>query len=138
MGQRLLILSLIMIAGLCMVVPLLSGNLFAQQTSVLVNEVISVDLTLEKMNPPNALIKARGKVLTGGHTNPRLAQVLYVMPPTDGIQDIEFYLDPPPPSKVVTQVITEVETPLLRIEHVPGWMKGVRVRAQTNKIEKSL
>jgi len=136
MSQRLSSFPLITIALLCLVVVLLSGDLFAQQTSILVREVTSADLTLEKMRPPNALIKAKGKVTTGGHTNPRLLQVLYVMPPADGIQDLEFYVDPPRPTGVVTQVITEVETPLLRIEHVPDWMKGVRVRAATNKIEK--
>jgi hypothetical protein len=113
-------------------------DLFAQQkpASILVHEVTSVDCTLEKSNPPNTLVKSKGMVTTGGHANPRLVQVLYVLPPADGIQDLEFYVDPPAPGTVVTQVLTELETPILRIEHVPSWMKGVRVRAATNKIEK--
>ena len=83
------------------------------------------------------LLKAKGEVLTGGHTNPKLVLVLYVMPPVDGIQDLHFLIDPPGTGAVVTQVITEVETPIFKLEHVPIWMKGVRVQAATNTIEKS-
>ena len=116
----------------------LPNGLFAQQkmTSMLVHRVTSVDCTLEKSNSPNALLRAKGEVLTGGHTNPQLVLVLYVMPPIDGIQDLHFLIDPPGAGTVVTQVITEVETPIFRLEHVPVWMKGVRVRAATNAIEK--
>jgi hypothetical protein len=117
----------------------LPSYLFAQpkMTSILVHRVTSVDCTLEKSNPPNMLLKAKGEVLTGGHTNPKLVLVLYVMPPVDGIQDLHFLIDPPGTGAVVTQVITEVETPIFRLEHVPIWMKGVRVQAATNTIEKS-
>jgi hypothetical protein len=100
-------------------------------------EVSSIDLTLEKGSAPKAIIKAKGKVVTAGHTNPRLLQVLYMMPPADGIQDFDFYVDPPPPSAVVAQVIADIETPPLRLEHIPPWMKGVRVRAQTNSLDRS-
>lgn len=54
----------------------------------------------------------------------------------DGIQEFDFYVDPPAPSSVVAQVITEIETPILRFEHVPTWMNGVRVRAQINSVER--
>jgi hypothetical protein len=36
----------------------------------------------------------------------------------------------------VAQVLSEIEAPVLRIERVPGWIKGVRVHAQTNTMEK--
>jgi hypothetical protein len=113
-----------------------SFALLAQQLPMLVSEVISIDVSLEKKISPTVAIKAKGKVTTAGHTNPRLLQVLYVMPPADGVQELEFYVDPPSPSKVVAQVITEIETPLLKIEHVPTWMRGVRVRAQSNTLDK--
>ncbi len=115
------------------------GGVSAQQkkpASILVHEVTSVDCTLEKSNPPNALVKAKGKVPTLGHTNPQLVLVLYVMPPVDGIQDLFFYVASPT-GDMVPPTIQDVETPILRIEHIPSWMKGIRVRAETNKIEKS-
>jgi hypothetical protein len=118
--------------------PFLPNDLLAQQkmTSVLVHRVTSVDCTLEKSNPPNALLRAKGEVLTGGHTNPQIVLVLYAVPPVDGIQDLRFLIDPPGAGMVATQVITEVETQIFRLEHVPVWMKGVRVRTATNAIEK--
>jgi len=121
----------------CSILAMPTFGLFAQQLPILVREVSSIDLTLEKGSVPRGIIKAKGKVTTAGHTNPRLLQVLYVMPPADGIQDFEFYVDPPLPSTVVAQVIADIETPPLRLEHIPPWMKGVRVRAQTNSLDRS-
>jgi hypothetical protein len=114
------------------------GKLFAQQQPepVLVAQVTSVDCTLEKRIPPNALVKAKGMVTTGGYTHPRLIKLVYVTPPIDGIQDLDFMVDPPRKGGVVTQVLTELETPPLRIEHIPDWMKGVRIRGAMNKFEK--
>jgi hypothetical protein len=116
----------------------LPNDLFAQQKmiSILVHRVTLVDCTLEKSNPPNALLRAKGEVLTGGHSNPQLVLALYVIPPVDGIQDLRFLIDPPAAGTVATQVITEVKTQTFRLEHVPVWMKGVRVRTATNAIEK--
>jgi hypothetical protein len=37
---------------------------------------------------------------------------------------------------VAAQVLTEITAPVLRIERVPDWVKGVRVHAQTNAMEK--
>jgi hypothetical protein len=59
------------------------------------------------------------------------------VPPTDGIQELRFIIDPPKGS-IVTQSIVEVTTPELDIGRAPKWMKGVRVEAATNKIEKLL
>jgi hypothetical protein len=103
---------------------------------VLVREVTAVEITYEKSNPPNLLVSAKGRVATAGYTNPRLDRVVYVAPPADGVQDLNFYADPPPPGRVVAQVLSEIEAPVLRIERVPDWVKGVRVRAQTNTMEK--
>jgi hypothetical protein len=132
------ILNLITAALLGLVTAFVPSDLFAEQQvpSIPVHRVTSEDCALEKSNPPNALLKAKGEVLTGGHTNPHLVLVLYVMPPVDGIQDLQFLIDPPRTGTVVTQVITEVETPIVRLDHLPIWMKGVRVRAATNSIEK--
>jgi hypothetical protein len=123
---------------LALATALPGGKLLAQQRPdpVLVAQVKSVDCTLEKRMPPNALVKAKGMVTTLGYTHPRLVKLVYVMPPIDGIQDLDFMVDPPRKGGAVGQRITELETPVLRIERMPDWMKGVRVRGATNRIEK--
>ena len=103
---------------------------------VLVREVTAVEIAFEKSNPPNLLVSAKGVVPTAGYTNPHLEPVVYIAPPADGVQDLSFYADPPPPGRVVAQVLREIEAPVLRIERVPDWLKGVRVHAQTNTMEK--
>ena len=137
MRRRLIILALTTMTLLCLA-ALSSRDVFAQQKprTILVYEVKSVDVSWEKSLPGNALVKAKGKVTTGGHTNPRLALVLYAAPPADGIQDLLFQIDAPAAGSIVTQAEVEVETPLLRVEQTPSWFKGFRVHAETNKIEK--
>ena len=137
MRRRLSILALTTTALLGFA-ALASRDVFAQQKSgcVLVHEIVSVDLSFEKRIPPNALVKAKGKVMTGGYKNPRLSPVVYVTPPADGIQDVEFCIDPPPAGGIVHQGIVEFDSPLLRIPSIPKWFKGVRVISETNKIEK--
>jgi hypothetical protein len=136
MRRRLSILALTATALLCLAV-LSTRDGFAQQkpTPVLVHEVISVELSFEKSNPPNALVKTKGKVMAGGYKNPRLESVIYIAPPADGVQELRFMANAPS-GGLVTQVITELETPLLRIPSIPKWFKGVRVISETNKIEK--
>jgi len=115
-----------------------ADNLAAQQKPlhVPVAKVISVDCTLGKPKPPNALVKAKGQVTTGGYTNPQL--VLVFDGPSDGNQHqlLLFFVDRPPPDTVVSQVITELEAELT-IERIPSGMKGVRVGSATNSIEKA-
>lgn len=135
MYQRLSFIALTTIALVCLAaLPLHHASAQQKPRTVLVHDVTSVDLTFEKSNPPNALVKAKGRVMTGGYTKPRLSLVIYVQPPADGIQDLRFEIDAP--NGVVPQVITEVETPVLKIQSIPKWFKGVRVIAETNKIEK--
>jgi hypothetical protein len=136
MQRRLSILALTAAALLCFA-ALSSRDVFAQQKSrtVLVHDVISVDLSFEKSDPPNALVKAKGMVTTGGYKNPRLEPVIYVTPPADGIHELRFMADTPTGGMVI-QVLTPLETPILRIAPIPKWFKGVRVISETNKIEK--
>ena len=111
----------------------------AQETRnpVFVLKLGSVDVALAKTDPPSVLVKATGIVATGGYAHPRLLKVLYEKPPADGIQDLYFLVDPPAPGTFVPQVIMPVEASG-DLGQVPGWMRGVRVWAQTNRIEKSL
>ena len=102
-----------------------SRDIFAQQNPhvVLVHEVTSLELSFDKLNSPTVLVKAYGKVMTGGYTTPRLDLVRYLTPPADGIQELMFHVNAP--AGFVTQAITEIETPLLRIENIPNWFRGV-------------
>ncbi|MEA2878763.1 MAG: hypothetical protein QOF14_3959 [Hyphomicrobiales bacterium] len=98
-----------------------------------VYEVTSVDLRISKSKPPVVQVKASGTVRTGGWKNGRLDVVVYVMPPTDGIQDLTFVADKP--SGIVPEVITPIQSQELDLGKVPDWMRGVRVIAETNKVE---
>jgi hypothetical protein len=135
MRQRLSILALTTTTLLCLA-ALPSGDVFAQPKpkSVLIYQVTSVDLSFEKRDPPNALVKAKGNARSSGYKNPRLEAVVYVMPPADGIQDLQFMVDAP--TGVDSPTITPLETPILRIAPIPKWFKGVRVISEINKIEK--
>ena len=135
MRRRLMILALTTTALLGFA-ALASRDVFAQPKpkSVLIYQVISVDLSFDKKDPPNALVKAKGNARSSGYTNPRLEAVIYVTPPADGIQDLQFMVDAP--TGVDKPVITPLETPIFRIAPIPKWFKGVRVISETNKIEK--
>jgi hypothetical protein len=135
MRRRLMIFALTTTALLGLA-ALASPDVFAQPKpkSVLIYQVISVDLSFEKKDPPNALVKAKGNARSTGYKNPELKPVIYVTPPADGIQDLQFLVDVP--TGPDNPVITPHETPVLRIAPIPKWFKGVRVISETNKIEK--
>lgn len=96
-----------------------------------VYEVIKVDISWEKKEPPNVSVDATGNTRTGGWTNCRLEARIYIAPPEDGIQELDFVGDPPEgPS---TDAITEVTAEPYKQE-CPEWMIGVRVIAETNKL----
>jgi hypothetical protein len=99
-----------------------------------VYEVKSVDVQLDKSKPPGVRVKAKGAVRTTGWTQARLAPVIYIQPPPDGIQDLTFLADGP--TGPVHETITEIESAVLDLGRVPEWMRGVRVTAETNKMEK--
>lgn len=122
-----------------LVTPFNTQAAWAQETRnpVLVLRLGSVETTLRKSNPPSVLVRAVGVVATGGYSNPRLVKVLYEKPPVDGIQDLYFLVDPPAPGTFVPQVIMPVEASA-DMGQAPGWLRGIRVWASTNKVEKSL
>jgi hypothetical protein len=96
-------------------------------------EVKSIEVRVRESAPPQVTVKAFGTTRTGGWTNPRLEPVIYVMPPYDGIQDLNFVADEPTGGS--TDAITPIESKELDLGTVPKWTKGVRVIAETNNIE---
>jgi hypothetical protein len=88
-----------------------------------------------KTNPPQLKIEAEGKTNTGGWTNPRLVEHVYIVPPADGMWEYDFVATPP--SGAATQVITPISAHAVRRD-IPKGMKGVRVHASKNSKEAKL
>lgn len=103
--------------------------------SQLVYSVENVELAILKSDPPQLSIRAKGTTRTGGWTNPELAEIIYVMPPADGIYEYEFKATPPGGSS--TDALTPIEAETIR-QSIPKELKGVRVKAETNKKEARL
>ena len=97
-------------------------------------EVKDVTTTLMKSNPPILVIDAFGTVATSGWTDGRLEPRFYIDFPADGIQDFDFCATPP--SGMTLQVITPI-TARIEWDNPPDNLKGVRIHAQTNSMEKA-
>jgi len=75
---------------------------------------------------PAITLRADGTVPTGGYTDARIEPRIYVMPPTDGIQEFDFTVTPPPAGAMVTEVVTLVSA-TYDFAKPPAWVKGVRL-----------
>jgi hypothetical protein len=98
--------------------------------SIPIYRVDSVYIAINKSNPPQLQISASGEVSSGGWKAPALVPRIYVTPPADGIQDLDFVATPP--SGIAVQVILPVAGDVT-ITLVP-WILGVRVHAKTNSV----
>jgi len=96
-------------------------------------EVESMEMRVQESDPPHVQVKAKGTTRTGGWTNPKLAQVIHKMAPKDGILELTFTADEPTGGS--TDAITPIESEELNLGLVPKGTKGVRIIAETNKIE---
>ena len=97
----------------------------------LVFRVDKVDLSLLKSNPPQLGIHADGMARSGGYTDARLVEVIYVTPPADGIWEYTF--EAVPPAGPATLPLTPVSAYTIRAT-IPAGFKGVRVKAATNDV----
>lgn len=96
-----------------------------------IRSIVSVDLAFLKSHPPQLLVSSIGTVNSGGWKNGSLDLRYYIVPPADGIQDIDFVASPPAgPSTAVILPISAQTT----IFPIPPWLKGVRVHAETNHV----
>ena len=82
-------------------------------------------------NPPAITVSAEGWVPTTGWSHPDLAPRVYIVPPKDGILDLDFVATPP--TGLVLQVFTRIG--LAKAFIIPPWVLGVRVHSSTNEIE---
>ena len=98
-------------------------------------KVLEIELSIEKINPPNLVINAKGEVTTGGWSNGHLLPFVYITPPVDGVYEFDFVADPP--EGIVPQVITPIDAKPFIWKAFPEELKGVKVYASSNsKIEK--
>jgi hypothetical protein len=99
-----------------------------------VSSVNSVCFNIEKSDPPQLVLHAIGKVNSSGWSGPNLVPRVYVIQPTDGIQDFDFYAKPPAGKVlwVVTPVAAETTIVLER------WISGIRVHSATNSLTTNL
>lgn len=98
-------------------------------------EVTDVKYIEHRTKPKSATILTVGTVPSTGWSNGRLIPWIYKTPPADGIQDFDFVADAPGPGTIVLQVVTPIGGYWYGV--VPGWIKGIRIHASTNKLEAS-
>jgi hypothetical protein len=97
-------------------------------------KVLSVEAGVLKSNPPQLLVEAEGQVNTSGWKNFQLQPYIYVVPPADGMWDMDFTGDAP----------TGIILPVVRPAHasitvpLPKWCKGVRIHAAQNTLDGQL
>ncbi|TGR82310.1 hypothetical protein EN866_34930 [Mesorhizobium sp. M2D.F.Ca.ET.223.01.1.1] len=82
-------------------------------------------------NPPAVAVSAKGWVPTSGWSLPDLTPWIYIVPPTDGILDLDFVAVQP--TGFVLQVFTPISVTKAFV--VPSWVTGVRVHTSTNELE---
>ncbi|KAB8060395.1 MULTISPECIES: hypothetical protein [Janthinobacterium] len=100
--------------------------------SVPIYKVNAVHLAIDKSHPPHLHVSAIGEVSSGGWKAATLAPRVYIKPPQDGIQDLDFEATPPKGSEPVIQVILPIAAGAVLA--LPDWLKGVRVHAKTNAV----
>jgi len=100
--------------------------------SVLIYKVNAVHLAIDKSHPPHLHVSATGEVSSGGWKAATLTPHVYITPPQDGIQDLDFEATPPKGSEPVIQVILPIAAGAVLA--LPDWLKGVRIRAKTNTV----
>jgi hypothetical protein len=100
----------------------------------LVMNVSAVHLTNYLSYPAQWSVTAHGHVNTGGWTNPKLEQRIYVAPPADGIQDFDFVAQPP--GGMAPQVVLPIAAQT-GPSFYPAWVKGIRVNSAANSIVES-
>ena len=82
-------------------------------------------------NPPAIAVFADGWVPTTGWSHPDLTPWVYIVPPKDGILDLDFVATPP--TGIALPVLSRIA--VAKAFPVPAWVRGVRVHSSTNKAE---
>lgn len=104
-------------------------------TTERIQEVTNVDIHIHKTNPLRLHVTATGNAISGSHINARLERRIYIVFPEDGIQEYDFVVNVPNGPSTDDIKNHTVED---RWDNFPNELKGVRVYAKTNKIEKNI
>ncbi|MCV2419932.1 hypothetical protein [Paucibacter sp. DJ2R-2] len=90
-----------------------------------------IHLATTRSRPPRLLVTVQGRVTSTGWSGGRLEPWVYIVPPGDGLQDLDFVATPPSgPAGQALMPITGGTSFWL-----PEWCKGVRVHASANCME---
>jgi len=115
-----------------LIMGMLSGLLlYAEDPPVLkrviLPKILSVDLALQKINPPNLMISAVAEAPTAGYTDAQLHLAQYQAPPQDGIQDC--YFTAVRPAGAAAQVMSQVKASAVihDVNSKASWLRGVRI-----------
>lgn len=105
-----------------------------------VSSVKSATYALLKKNPPDLVISAEGEVPTSGWNNGALGAWIYIQPPQDGIQDLDFIAEKP--SGVILPKVSSIsgDAVFADIDFENFWGKGkplngFRIHSQSNVLE---
>lgn len=97
-------------------------------------KILSVDavhLAIDKSNPPRLHVAAMGQVGSSGWKGAVLAPRLTIVPPEDGIQDLDFLATPPTGMALTVLLPISADITLDMV----AWLKGVRVHSAHNAVE---
>lgn len=116
-----------LIMGMLGSLLLLAEDSPAPVKRVILPKILSVDLALQKINPPNLVISAVAEAPTAGYTDAQLHVAQYQTPPKDGIQDC--YFTAVRPSGAAAQVVSQVNASavIIDVESKAPWLRGVRI-----------
>lgn len=93
-----------------------------------VHSIQAATFFINKKNPPEISIHAKGEVPTTGWTNAQLIPFMYITPPNDGIQEFDFTANSP------EGVVFEVFSPIVANYYFekPNWMRGFKIYTSSN------
>ena len=118
--------SVLLVMGLLSSLLLLAEDAPALKR-VIIPKILSADLALQKINPPNLVIAAVAEVPTAGYTDAQLHLAHYQTPPKDGIQDC--YFTAVRPTGASAQVLTQLKASavIIDVDAKAPWLRGVRI-----------
>ncbi len=89
----------------------------------LVTNVVSSDYSILKSNPPKLFVFAIGETPTLGWTKGQLIPWVYIVPPADGLLDMDFYGERPDGMEL--DAIGQLNA--THIMDMPAWVQGYRI-----------
>jgi hypothetical protein len=105
-------------------------------SETLILTVTYVQIRIERSYPPALIIEASGEVRSLGFRLAKLNPYYYTAAPEDGIYELAFVASEP--EEFEDQVISPVNATPFRWDAFPADLKGIKIIAETNALEKIL